>query len=108
MSRLPTLEAADVRRIRRDRRFRAALAAHADTGPVGGWRTQGHCLQADPEIFFPYPAQDPAPALAVCASCPVQGPCLAVALDAGSDGVWGGTVPDERRRMRAVWVDVAG
>jgi hypothetical protein len=90
-----------VRRIRRDPRFRAA----AD-GPVPGadWRSRGECLKHDPELFFPNAADDPAPAIDVCRTCPVQAPCLAAALDAGEcDGVWGGTTSGERRAMRRVW-----
>ncbi|HVB26442.1 MAG TPA: WhiB family transcriptional regulator [Mycobacteriales bacterium] len=69
------------------------------------WRTDGLCLRQDPELFFPNSAEDPAPALAVCARCPVRAPCLAAALDSGEpDGVWGGTTPEERRPMRTVWL----
>ncbi|MDQ1710208.1 MAG: WhiB family transcriptional regulator, redox-sensing transcriptional regulator [Frankiaceae bacterium] len=101
MSRALVMGPEVVRRIRRDPRFRAA----AD-GPLPGidWRSHGECLKHDPELFFPNAADDPAPAIAVCRTCPVQAPCLAAALDAGEcDGVWGGTTSGERRAMRRVW-----
>lgn len=93
------------RQVRRDIRFRQAMAART---VAVDWRSEGLCLRHDPELFFPNAAEDPAPALAICRTCPVAGPCLAAALEAGEcDGVWGGTTPDERRRMRQVWVATA-
>ena len=90
-----------VRRVRRDARFRAA-ADHRVPDP--SWRSKGACLQHDPETFFPNAAEDPAPALEICRTCTVLGPCLAAALDSGEcDGVWGATTPEERRPMRDVW-----
>lgn len=105
MSGPATSTAVSSRQIRRDPRFRAAMAARA---PSPGWRSAGLCLRHDPELFFPNAAEDPAPALTICRSCPVAGPCLAAALEAGEcDGVWGGTTPEERRRMRQVWAATA-
>lgn len=93
------------RSVRSDPRFREAVAARSATT---SWRSAGLCLRYDPELFFPNAAEDPAPALAICRTCPVAGACLAAALDAGEcDGVWGGTTPEERRAMRQVWVAVA-
>jgi hypothetical protein len=90
-----------VRRVRRDPRFRAALDHRI---PDASWRSRGECLRHDPELFFPNAAEDPADALAICATCTVVGACLAAALDAGEcDGVWGATTPEERRAMRAAW-----
>mgnify|MGYP001478869992 CR=1 FL=1 len=43
---------------------------------------------------------DPAPALAVCESCPVASLCLEYAIDAEPFGVWGGTTPEDRDSMR--------
>jgi WhiB family transcriptional regulator, redox-sensing transcriptional regulator len=40
----------------------------------------------------------------LCRTCPVQGSCLAWALDAGDlHGVWGATTARERRAMAVVW-----
>lgn len=102
MSRTTTLEPHDTRRVRRDTRFRQAIAERI---AEPGWRSRGLCLRLDPELFFPNPTDDPAPAVEICNRCPVKGPCLAAALDAGEcDGVWGATTTDERRAMRPVWV----
>jgi WhiB family redox-sensing transcriptional regulator len=60
----------------------------------------------DPEIFFPLSEIGPgasqiAAARAVCTRCPVVMHCLDWALRAGEPaGIWGGTTPDERRRLR--------
>jgi hypothetical protein len=105
MSRPITLDADGLRRIRRDTRFQAALDARVMHVPEPRWRSNGLCLRADPEIFFPGSHDDPNPALAVCHRCPVSAACLAAALDAGDcDGVWGGTTASERRMMRQAWV----
>ena len=93
------------RRVRRDPRFREALAHRI---PEPDWRSRGACLAHDPEVFFPNAADDPGPAVVVCATCSVRGACLAAALDSAEcDGVWGGTTPEERRVMRPVWVTTA-
>ena len=39
-------------------------------------------------------------ALRICAGCPVRADCLAHAIDHEPFGVWGGTLPMERRHMR--------
>ena len=44
-------------------------------------------------------------AKAVCAQCPVSGPCLEFALSTNQDsGVWGGTSEEERRTLRRQWL----
>lgn len=84
-----------------DHRFRAALGADG----LRDWREEGACTRcSDPDVFFPANPEDVDPARAVCAACPVAGPCLAEALNrAEIDGIWGGTTTAERRSMRAVW-----
>ncbi|GGK01230.1 hypothetical protein GCM10010123_34020 [Pilimelia anulata] len=68
------------------------------------WRAAGACRRADPDLFFPAPNEPAVAALAVCRACPVQGSCLAWALDVGDcHGVWGGTTPKERRAMGVIW-----
>ncbi|MFN2625634.1 MAG: WhiB family transcriptional regulator [Mycobacteriales bacterium] len=102
MTRTATIATETVRRIRRDARFRRAVAERV---PDPTWRNRGACLAYDPEVFFPNAAEDPAPAMVICHTCAVQGACLAAALDsADCDGVWGATTPEERRVMRNVWV----
>ena len=71
--------------------------------------TFGACRGADLDIFFPArygstaePAEEALPALAVCHSCPLEAACLGWALDFSGDsfdGVIGGTIPKERRRI---------
>ena len=51
--------------------------------------------------------QEAADAIAVCAACRVREECLELALRnwaVGQHGVWGGTVPAERERLRAARV----
>jgi WhiB family redox-sensing transcriptional regulator len=74
---------------------------HAD------WRSQGACLRADPELFFPLSERGQAitqiaRAKRICAGCRVRLACLEFALASGeAHGVWGGTTEDERARIRA-------
>jgi len=80
------------------------------------WRRHAACRGRRTEIFFidetlrperHGPATkalrraviDPA-AARLCASCPVAAQCLDYALAHNVDGVWAGTVPDERRQLR--------
>jgi WhiB family transcriptional regulator, redox-sensing transcriptional regulator len=91
----------EVAAARRDPRLlRAAIERQTDTA----WRTRGVCQTVDPETFFPAPTDPPDAAVALCGTCPVQGPCLAWALEAGDcHGVWGGTTARERRAMVVAW-----
>jgi hypothetical protein len=86
---------------RRDDRLLRALR---DGGGDPAWRTHGACQTVDPETFFPAPSEPADAAVALCRTCPVQGSCLAWALQAGDlHGVWGGTTARERRAMAVVW-----
>jgi WhiB family redox-sensing transcriptional regulator len=70
--------------------------------------------QADPELFFPVAeegsvafARQAALAVAVCADCPFRADCRAFAVASGQEfGVWGGSLPSERRAERAALVAV--
>ncbi|WP_051549226.1 WhiB family transcriptional regulator [Nocardioides sp. URHA0032] len=70
------------------------------------WSTDARCLHEDPELFFPRGEGSRAQrqieaARVVCASCPVRGDCLAFAVTTDAQyGVWAGTTPRERRRLR--------
>lgn len=67
------------------------------------WYQQAKCRLVDPAIFFPDKhanAHTIKSAKQVCARCPVISECLAYALTADVEGVWGGTVQRERNRMR--------
>lgn len=86
---------------RRDDRLLRAMRVR-DHDPA--WRTRGVCQDVDPETFFPAPSEPADAAVALCRTCPVQGPCLAWALRAGDlYGVWGATTARERRAMAVVW-----
>jgi WhiB family redox-sensing transcriptional regulator len=72
-----------------------------------GWLDQAACHDLDPERFFPEPGErvKAAEAKAICAGCQVRDQCLELAVKAagGLDqdhGVFGGTPPAERSRLR--------
>ncbi len=65
------------------------------------WKADAACRDLDVDLFFPDSESDSAPALAVCAECPVRDACLDFALRSRQlDGVWGGHTESERRRLR--------
>ena len=61
------------------------------------------CTEEDTDIFFPEGKDIPgkiALAKAICASCPISGACLQAALASNEEyGIWGGTTPEERKRL---------
>ncbi|MGW3491337.1 WhiB family transcriptional regulator [Streptomyces sp. NPDC001054] len=77
----------------------------APTPSVPDWRHQALCRDEDPELFFPLGETGPGAvqieeAKKICKGCPVRSLCLEFALDTRQqDGVWGGTSPEDRRRM---------
>lgn len=70
------------------------------------WSNDAKCIEEDPDLFFPTGdgvRAQPQVELArmVCAECPVRLACLRFALATNIDyGVWAGTTPLERHRMR--------
>ena len=73
---------------------------------------QGACSTSglSPDDWYPVSARaesamrEAAGAIAVCSDCRVREECLELALRnwaVGQHGVWGGTVPAERERLRA-------
>lgn len=69
------------------------------------WRSLAACSTWPTEVFFPTRGdrRGMAKARAICAGCPVQSPCLELALDApeyGDHGVWGGLSENERSDLR--------
>lgn len=62
------------------------------------------CAQTDPELFFPVSMNAvPKEAYSICAACPVVEECLDEALKISrllDHGVWGGTLPTDRARIR--------
>jgi WhiB family redox-sensing transcriptional regulator len=78
-----------------------------EDGGRQAWLDQAACRDRDPEQFFPEPGEQAkaAEAKAICASCQVRDHCLDLAVKAagGVDqdhGVFGGTLPVERSRLR--------
>ena len=68
---------------------------------VGRWTDRAACRGTDTEIFFPANADEEAEALSICATCPVRAQCLEYAVrNKEIYGIWGGTTPDQRRRIR--------
>lgn len=74
----------------------------------GPWAEDALCAQTDPDIWFPEIGghREAAIARRICRACPVRAECLDYAL-AGADtwnglatGIWGGTSPRERARIR--------
>ena len=64
------------------------------------WMEEGLCRQVPPSTFFPNDGVGVDVARRICATCPVQGPCLEYALVERIDhGVWGGASERERRRI---------
>ena len=62
------------------------------------------CRGLDTEAFFDHDPDTEAAAIKVCHACPVEGDCLAWALDypveRDTDGVFGGTTAARRRAIR--------
>ena len=92
-------------------RYRGARPGKtAGTGPnlPGRWAERALCAQADPDAWFPTKGQHAIAKTAtrICRQCPVRVQCLDYALS-GADtwggyatGIWGGTTPHERDRLR--------
>src|SRR4051812_6370525 len=70
------------------------------------WTARAKCLDENPDLFFPSGDGGRAQgqierARLVCAGCPVRRECLDVALTTDAKhGIWAGTTPAERRRLR--------
>jgi WhiB family redox-sensing transcriptional regulator len=84
-----------------------ALLPLTDQSGANAWLDQAACRDLPPGRFFPDSGEHSkaAEAKAVCAACPVQGPCrdLAVKATSGLDadhGIFGGTLPAERSYLR--------
>lgn len=72
------------------------------------WQVKAACRGPQAAIFFPPPqferkdekAERERQAKAICATCPVCGPCLDYALDIREPhGIWGGRNEAERRAL---------
>jgi WhiB family redox-sensing transcriptional regulator len=94
------------RHTREAERGREPVTVVEDDGPQA-WLDRAACRDQDPERFFPESGEQvkAAEAKAICASCQVRDHCLELAVKAagGIDqdhGVFGGTLPAERSRLR--------
>jgi WhiB family transcriptional regulator, redox-sensing transcriptional regulator len=76
------------------------------TGGAADWRSAGACLNADTDLFFPISMtgrglDQIAEAKAICARCRVRAECLEFAQTHDfTYGIWGGTTPEDRQRVR--------
>lgn len=67
------------------------------------WEKRASCLGFPAVIFYPedIKPETSAQALEICRNCPVRLQCLEQALIRNeSEGIWGGTLPQERRSIR--------
>lgn len=68
------------------------------------WFEEANCANTDPEAFFKDEMKDPetvALVKRVCLQCRVGELCLKYALENKiSDGIWGGTTPREREKIK--------
>ena len=66
--------------------------------------SRGACVGKDTTLWFPDRSRGPHgsdEAKLICSGCPVRKECLQYALSSDmAFGVWGGTTPAERRRMK--------
>lgn len=68
---------------------------------VPAWVMSAPCASVDPEVFFPEMGASVWRAKEICSTCPVKLKCLNHALERNEvAGVWGGTSPNERKRLR--------
>ena len=68
------------------------------------WYADALCAQVGGDLHFPDRGRsaETRAAKRVCSACSVISSCLEYALQRSDDGVWGGTTPRERQRMRRV------
>lgn len=71
---------------------------------VPRFKESARCAETDPDAFFPERGVRIGKIRDVCNRCEALDECLTYALDreldGDTDGVWGGTSPEQRRRMR--------
>lgn len=58
------------------------------------------CADADPDMFFPGRGSNGTAAKRLCARCDARNACLEWSLPVLVDGIWGGTHPGDRERIR--------
>ena len=78
------------------------MAALHDLIGAQEWHARAACATYDPDLWWIEDTRDLGHkiALDVCASCPVQPQCLEHALAVPErDGIWGGKMAHERKRL---------
>ena len=78
------------------------MAALHDLLNPAQWHTRAACASYDPELWWADHREDVGYKIAIdiCSSCPVQPQCLEHALATPErEGIWGGLMPYERRRL---------
>lgn len=71
------------------------------------WRLEAVCTDLSSEAFFLVgdDLEGMRKAQEICATCPVKQECLEFAIGTNQTlGIWGGTTPNERRRLRREWI----
>jgi WhiB family transcriptional regulator, redox-sensing transcriptional regulator len=58
------------------------------------------CQGAEPYIFDGETLMDVLEAKKICSACPIQAMCLEWATQTQEAGVWGGSTPEERKKLR--------
>lgn len=67
----------------------------------GYWMADASCIGVDTEMFFVERGQNKPPMIMkMCNSCPVKNECREYAVKYVLDGIWGGTTPKDRSRLR--------
>jgi WhiB family redox-sensing transcriptional regulator len=67
------------------------------------WLARAACTGAPPHLFFPEDGDSGTAGKAICATCPVQQPCLDFAREHRIvHGTWGGRTARERTRPKLV------
>ena len=73
------------------------------------WTADALCAtHPNPDLWFAHNkpghtgslSNDQKKAIAICRQCPVRLPCLVEAIKTNSEGVWGGTTHNQRKRLR--------
>jgi WhiB family transcriptional regulator, redox-sensing transcriptional regulator len=81
-------------------------AVPVELGVVDAFVDDAACLEHPEVSWFPNQGDKGAAAIAVCHRCLVRSECLALALREGlTFGIFGGTTPEQRRKMRLAGVD---
>ena len=63
--------------------------------------TNANCIGTDVEAFYPDKGENAREAVAVCRRCEIVNECFEYGLKRELHGVWGGTLPAERRLHRS-------